>query len=690
MPLASRVSLERGNMATQKRSRRKKRSYTLTYAGQLIKALGLQMYSGGVPAIAELVSNAYDAMARNVWIEIPLDRTIEPDDEIIVRDDGRGMTYDECNSLYLHVGDDRRVRGEWTEPYNRLKPRRVQGRKGIGKLSGFGIANRIEIRTICTGEVSHFAMDYAKITKTPEFVSKTPYEPEPLEDDGKGTRKKPETQVSLTQLKISRSIPRQQFFMGLARRLLVLDDKFRVYANGELITRREIPFQFRFPARKAQWESVTLENDHEVKWWAGFCKAPIKDDEQRGFVVFVRGKTAQEPWFFDLSGGTWGQHGMQYMTGEIQAEYLDDAVDLIATGRAKVRWEDPLAVPLKVWGQKKVKWLLGEWAKKRTEAKRTSPKVRKYSSLAEKLPQRESRVFAAVVDRICSIPQIDADQQGRDLVDELVEFVFSALTNRTFLEVIRQLNSATPEDRDRFQEVLSEWDIIEAISMAHLVKGRVEIIRKFADMLSEEVREKPDMQEYLKDHPWFIDPKWMTLVHERALDSLLEREFGMAKSGSREGARRLDFFCLGDKYQVAHVVEAKRPGATVGRVELDQLRDYVLFLQRRLQEDSTDPEHRRSVVKGLLIADKIRSEDAGHAKIYQKSGVMDIRKWKSLLTTAEIMHQEFLSVTKDRAPANDPRIAELDQIAGAIPSRASRSRRKSTTVKKGAKKGRKK
>ncbi|HYN84202.1 MAG TPA: hypothetical protein VER32_03050, partial [Pyrinomonadaceae bacterium] len=36
---------------------------TMKYAGGLIKHLGLQMYSGAVPAIAELVKNSYDANA---------------------------------------------------------------------------------------------------------------------------------------------------------------------------------------------------------------------------------------------------------------------------------------------------------------------------------------------------------------------------------------------------------------------------------------------------------------------------------------------------------------------------------------------------------------------------------------------------------------------------------------------------
>lgn len=118
----------------------KRREYKMTVAGQLFNHLGLQMYSGAVPAISELISNAYDAMAKNVWITLPIGRPMKQTDEIIVKDDGQGMSYEECNSLYLSVGRNRRTNAsEWTKPYNGLKPRKVQGRKGIGKLAGFGI-----------------------------------------------------------------------------------------------------------------------------------------------------------------------------------------------------------------------------------------------------------------------------------------------------------------------------------------------------------------------------------------------------------------------------------------------------------------------------------------------------------------------------------------------------------------------
>ena len=294
------------------------RAYKMTVAGQLFKHLGLQMYSGAVPAISELISNAYDAMARNVLITVPTGRPIQPTDDIVVKDDGQGMTYDECNALYLTVGLDRRlVGGGWTKSYNGLKARKVQGRKGIGKLAGFGIANQIGVYTVKDGGISHFELDYAALTQSQRFADANGYVPQPLAADGKRTKDKAGTTVTLSLLKISRGIDEEQFKRGLARRLLVLGRDFTVHVNGKAISRQEIPFQFRFPEISGTWETADIGNGQQIQWWAGFCKDTIPEEEQRGFVVYVRGKLAQTPWFFDLSGGVWGQHGMQYLTGEV-------------------------------------------------------------------------------------------------------------------------------------------------------------------------------------------------------------------------------------------------------------------------------------------------------------------------------------------------------------------------------------
>jgi hypothetical protein len=505
--------MKRGNKANTSLV---KREYRMTVAGQLFKHLGLQMYSGAVPAISELISNAYDAMAKNVWITMPTGRPIQQQDQIVVRDDGQGMSFDECNSLYLSVGRNRRSNAsEWTQPYGGLPARKVQGRKGIGKLAGFGIADRIDIRTVKGKQVSHFALDFTALTKSPNFADTQGYAPEILSDDGTGSKEKPGTRVTLSQLKISRAIDEGEFKRGLARRLLILDENFTVHVNGKSVSRQEIPFQFRFPGKTGTWETADIGNGQQIQWWAGFCKDTIPDEEQRGFVVYVRGKLGQTPWFFDLSGGVWGQHGMQYLTGEVKADFLDEAVDLIATDRGTIRWEDPLAVPLKDWGRKKIRELLEAWTDKRREAKSKSPKILRYLQQAEHLPENERKIFKAVVERITAIPQLDKDKEGRDIADELVEFAYNALTNRGFLEAIRRLNAASAADRVQFAAVLSEWDVIEAVNTAHLVKGRVEIIRKFEQMIRDKVPEKPDMQDYVKKHPWLVDPKWTMLIHEQ-------------------------------------------------------------------------------------------------------------------------------------------------------------------------------
>lgn len=641
------------------------RRYKLTVAGQLFKHLGLQMYSGAVPAISELVSNAYDAMAKNVWITIPTGRAIQQIDQVIVKDDGHGMNFQECNILYLLIGRNRRSDGkEWTDPYNGLNSRKVHGRKGIGKLAGFGIANVIDVRSVKDEEIAHFEMDYEALTGKDAFVDTDGYELKSLPDDGGDTEERSNTTITLSRLKIIRAINEEAFKRSIARRLLVLDENFSVHVNGTTISRDEIPFQFRFPTGVGEWETAELEGGNQIEWWAGFCKDTIPDEEQRGFVVYARRKLAQTPWFFDLSGGVWGQHGMQYLTGEIQADFLDEAVDLIATDRGTVRWEDPIAVPLKEWGRRKVRELLEAWADKRRVEKTRSPKVTLYIKQAEKLPDNDHRIFKNVVDRICAIPQLGKHKDGQDITDELVGFVYNAMTNRNFLEAIKRLNTASPEDIANFEKVLSDWDIIEAINTAHLVKGRVEIIQKFAQMIGDRVPEKPNMQNYLRDHPWLIDPKWTMLVHEQSLDRMIRDQFGISSSENAEGSRRFDFFCLGDRYQTAHIVETKRPGALVGREECDQIRDYVLFLRKKLQEESSDQQNRRSMVKGLLIADRIRSGDDGHVKMGQDSGIFDVRSWGNLLTTAESMHKEFLDAVTKRAPSDDPRIVQLSKENG--------------------------
>jgi HSP90 family molecular chaperone len=140
-----------------------KPTLTMKYAGGLIKHLGLQMYSGAVPSIAELIKNAYDANATEVNINVPFGSPWSAGSTIVVEDNGHGMSFADCDNKYLVIGRDRREVDSDRVLGN--PNRRPIGRKGIGKLAGFGIAYTVEIKTIQNRKRSTFEMIYRDIEK---------------------------------------------------------------------------------------------------------------------------------------------------------------------------------------------------------------------------------------------------------------------------------------------------------------------------------------------------------------------------------------------------------------------------------------------------------------------------------------------------------------------------------------------
>jgi hypothetical protein len=60
-----------------------------------------------------------------------------------------------------------------------------------------------------------------------------------------------------------------------------------------------------------------------------------------------------------------------------------------------------------------------------------------------------------------------------------VEFLVRAFENEHFMTVIRQLNAAAPETQAEVLQLLAEWDILEAVSQAQVVRGRLAVIGTF-------------------------------------------------------------------------------------------------------------------------------------------------------------------------------------------------------------------
>lgn len=78
----------------------------LSFHGQILDHLGIQMYQSPVAAVAELISNSWDADAEVVSVVLP--SLVGKAAVIVLADNGVGMTFEECEQKYLKVGLNRR------------------------------------------------------------------------------------------------------------------------------------------------------------------------------------------------------------------------------------------------------------------------------------------------------------------------------------------------------------------------------------------------------------------------------------------------------------------------------------------------------------------------------------------------------------------------------------------------------
>jgi hypothetical protein len=126
------------------------RQYRLEIDPRILELLGPSLYTNIYYVLAELIANAYDADAENVYI------TAHRDD-ITVEDDGHGMSYAAGDiAKYLNVGGATRVTED--DALTRSGTRRRMGRKGVGKLAALSVSENVDVMTKVGDEVSGFIL----------------------------------------------------------------------------------------------------------------------------------------------------------------------------------------------------------------------------------------------------------------------------------------------------------------------------------------------------------------------------------------------------------------------------------------------------------------------------------------------------------------------------------------------------
>lgn len=113
--------------------------FNFSYAA--LKLLGKNLYSNAANAISELVANALDAKAKEVYVYIDMSDKAHSIIEII--DNGSGMDYFDLAEKYVWIGRNKRNDSDLSE----TEKNAIMGRKGIGKLAALYLSNQYYIFT---------------------------------------------------------------------------------------------------------------------------------------------------------------------------------------------------------------------------------------------------------------------------------------------------------------------------------------------------------------------------------------------------------------------------------------------------------------------------------------------------------------------------------------------------------------
>lgn len=668
-------------MATQPR-------YTMRISRKTVDKLGVKLYDQAAAVVAEMIANSYDANAEKVTAKIPLNvwlatiregKVQDRGFEMVVEDDGHGMTPDEANEFYLTVGRDRRADPR-QGPRSRLpKCRKVMGRKGIGKLAPFGICKEMEVWSAGgenTGqgyEVTNFILKYDEIIK---FEAEEAYHPSLGGDDGKFVNKTG-TRIILRNFNRRRISDADTFHRQIARRFSIGLPDFAIFVEDTTCQKEFKIGQFEIPLMEQtkivvdeRPIVVTSENDEgktieeetlQVSGWVAFSKESYKDEEMAGIRIYTRGKLATVTRDFGIKSGFTGENDVRsYVVGDIKAEWLDpdEGEDLNRTDRQDILWNTSRGRAFQEWGRKILKEL-GKLGRKPIQEKNWHQFLEKTNleEQARKQLQSETLVKRAVNLGKMLGSRLDQEElQDEERVKEVADICIAFAPQLQWIDTIESIGETANINLTSIACLFAEAKIGEIALLGRVALQRVTAINRLKIEIDtdKEVNEKV-LQKIIEEAIWLINPQWTVFGMNKTFKTVRERfEKWYEKKNNGEKITtstigddetiRPDFVLLNPGKHL-HIVEIKKRYHVFGDDEYVRLHKYIESLDTFLSEHEEFQEEFGKHCDITLVCDNMNIN-----KIFQDSfdklkdeGRLQRIPWNVFLVRAENAQQDFIS-----------------------------------------------
>ncbi len=573
-------------------------------------------------ALTEFVANAWDAGAYHVTMTLPAEGF---GDEIIVEDDGVGMSHEDFIQIWMTLNYDRQRRqGKYVtfptdvDNYKRLS----YGRNGIGRHSMYCFANYYNVETWQNGCCNKYTIEVS--SGDSPFAIKHNSQFKKL---GHGT-------------KISTFVHRHpadvDAMIEIISARFLYDPRFMVTINGRRV---DLSNHSGVTERK----DITLKTGEHLKLTIVDSSKAAMKSHQHGIAFWVSGRLVGKP--------SWKYGDIQFLDGRMQAAkrytlivQTDDLIDDVLPD-----WTGFHSTPniKQFYGQFKtlVDAFISETMSEQIKDVQLSV-IDDTRDALESLPPYHQREVSRFLEFVTSNNPV----VSHDFLKTAVEAMIAIEKSKNGKQLLNQLSNMKPDDLDKLSELLVTWDIDDILSVLNIIDHRLVVIeaiaRLFEDKLTDELH---TLHPIILDARWLFGPEFDSpmFVSNAALSTVIKTLFKDSDydlSAIENPRKRPDIVCLNNysfkavctdrvdqdarnilKPDQVLIIELKRGGFEINSSEVAQAENYVRQIRK------SGALHKSATIRAFVVGAQIGDVDT-HKET--QSGTVDVVTYGQLVETA--------------------------------------------------------
>jgi len=520
-------------------------------------------YKSSEVALKELIDNAWDAFATEVYITIP-DFYIYNDEIITIKDNGIGMSEKQVREEYLLVARDKTKSGK-TKEYKRIK-RRIKGRKGIGKFAGLITANLMTIKTksILSEKVVNLEINKKVLENSAKDLEKIDL---PIvinkNKDSSGT------EIILSDLLDTLFAPSSEKLAQILFLEYGHQDNFKIYINNKILDTENIP-----------GETTEIERDipeiGKVK-----LKFTLANKKTKLFGISIRinGKIISEPTLFDLDNNDDIPISLiKRIYGTVEADGL-----LPFVSNFGVILENSIAYQnLKDFCTSEITKKINEVYKRELNIAKAR-RQKEINKALEKLPEHKRKFAERALNKV--LEKFYNESQKK--FETIVNFVLNSIEKDEYWEVLKNIDIAKNKDIHIFAEALSEFGLLEIVLISNQARNRLKYIQDLNILVDNKKTTEETIHKAIENSMWLFGIEYSLMSSNVSNNTIIQKYFKEKFKGKRK-SKRPDLLLTNrfdDKYLL---IEFKNPTLKVGRDALNQALKYRDDLNKWIPRENTD------------------------------------------------------------------------------------------------------